>query len=323
MGEADEAGDRRPGGNGDGPTRPAGAPGPAFRPRAFEAAAGFGRGAPGRRTRARSPRGAVVAASAEAAGLHLPATLLAAAPHQVGRGRTGTAPVLDPADRRGPLRLGREGNLVLFVVDASGSMAARRRLAVVTAAVLSLLEDAYQRRDRVGLITFRGAGAAVVLPPTSSVDVGAGRLASLPVGGRTPLAAGLGLAADVLRAERRRDPDRRPLLVVVTDGRATHGPDPLPVARALARTGGSAPLTSVVVDCESGYVRLGLAARLADALGAAVVGLDALPASAPAASAASAVPAAPAVSAAPVTPAVSAARRPSPGRGPDGRQAVA
>jgi magnesium chelatase subunit D len=235
------------------------------------------------------------------AGLHLPATVFAAAPHQVARGRTGTALVLCPADRRGPLRVGREGNLVLFVVDTSGSMAARTRLAAVTTAVLSLLLDAYQRRDRVGMVTFRGTGADVVLPPTSSVDVGAARLAALPVGGRTPLAAGLSLAGEVLRAERRRDPNRQPLLVVVTDGRSTHGPDPLPVAQALARAGaaggvagvggvsadrrrggrgrpGAALLTSVVVDCESGFIRLGLARRLAEALGAITVGLDALPA---------------------------------------------
>lgn len=112
---------------------------------------------------------------------------------------------------------------MLFVVDASGSMAARQRMAAVKGAVLSLLMDAYQRRDKVGLITFRGKEAAVVLPPTSSVDAAAARLETLPTGGRTPLAAGLLKAHDVLRVERLRDPSRRPLLLVVTDGRATGG----------------------------------------------------------------------------------------------------
>ena len=98
---------------------------------------------------------------------------------------------------------------MLFVVDASGSMAARQRMSAVKGAVLSLLLDAYQRRDKVGLVTFRGAGAELALPPTSSVEAAAARLESLPTGGRTPLAAGLLQARDVLRVERLRDPARR------------------------------------------------------------------------------------------------------------------
>jgi magnesium chelatase subunit D len=202
--------------------------------------------------------------------LHVTATMLAAAPHQRGRGRTGPGLVLRADDLREVVREGREGNLVLFVVDASGSMAARKRMSAVKTAVLSLLLDAYQRRDKVGLITFRGAGAKVALPPTSSVEVGAARLRSLPTGGRTPLAAGLMRAADVLRVERLRDPARRPLLVLVTDGRVTAGGD---VDRAASLLKGTA---CVVVDCESGPVRLGLAVRLASRLRARLVSLDAL-----------------------------------------------
>jgi magnesium chelatase subunit D len=187
--------------------------------------------------------------------VHLPATLRAAA---VARRPFAVHPV----DLREAVHIGREANLVLFVVDASGSMAARQRMGVVKTAVLSLLRDAYQRRDKVGMITFRAGGAEVVLPPTTSHEVGVLRLRDLVTGGRTPLAAGLRAAARTLAAERRRDPNRRPLLVVVTDGRATAGPDPLTVAPALAGT------AAVVVDCESGPVRLGLAGRLATALGA-------------------------------------------------------
>ncbi|WP_322747765.1 MULTISPECIES: VWA domain-containing protein [unclassified Frankia] len=253
--------------------RRAGTPGPSFRPRRLEIPdTGTPLGAPGRRSRARTSHGAVVTSSPDAPGLHLLATLRAAAPWQHARGRVGPGLALRPGDRRGAVRAGREGNLVLFLVDASGSMAARARMRTVTTAVLSLLLDAYQRRDRVGMITFRGSGADLVLPPTSSVEVGAARLASLPTGGRTPLAAGLTRAGEVLAAERRRDPDRRPLLIVVTDGRATAGPDPLTPARALARRG----LASIVVDCESGYVRLGLADRLATALGGTTIPIDAL-----------------------------------------------
>ncbi|WP_433356547.1 putative cobaltochelatase [Microtetraspora malaysiensis] len=234
---------------------------------------GLGEGAAGRRSRARTPNGRTVGARLPSGRLqrpHLPATLRAAAPHQRERGRTGPGLLIRDTDLRESVREGREGNLVLFVVDASGSMAARRRMREVKAAVLSLLLDAYQRRDKVGLITFRGADAELVLPPTSSVEAGAARLRELPTGGRTPLAAGLRRAAEVLRVERMRDPSRRPLLVVVTDGRATAGSD---VAGPAARLAGTA---GVVVDCESGPVRLGLALDLADRLGLPAVRLDAL-----------------------------------------------
>jgi len=142
----------------------------------------------------------------------------------------------------------------------------------VKAAVLSLLLDAYQRRDKVGLVTFRGEDATVALPPTSSVEHASVRLAQLATGGRTPIAAGLRRAARVLATERLRDPRRRPLLVVVTDGRHTAGPDPISVAQRLAAQG----VASVVIDCEHGPVRLGLAARLGTALGGAVLRLDEL-----------------------------------------------
>ena len=190
----------------------------------------------------------------------------AGGPHRAAR------PRLRAADLRESVRIGREGNLVLFVVDASGSMAAGQRMRAVKGAVGSLLRDAYQRRDKVGLITFRGTEATLALPPTSSVEAGARRLAVLPTGGRTPLAAGLALAARVLAAERLRDPDRRPLLVVVTDGRATSG-SAADLDRAAARLAG---IPAIVVDCETGMVRLGLANKLAIRLGAVAVRLDEL-----------------------------------------------
>jgi magnesium chelatase subunit D len=159
---------------------------------------------------------------------------------------------------------------VLFVVDASGSMGARSRMAAVKGAVLSLLLDAYQRRDKVGLITFRGGDAELALPPTWSVEAAATRLTSLPTGGRTPLAAGLLRAHEVLRVERVRDPQRRPLLVVVTDGRATgaRGSDHVADSRRAAALLAASGAASVVVDCESGPVRLGLAGVLGVVLGA-------------------------------------------------------
>jgi magnesium chelatase subunit D len=240
---------------------------------------GLGEGAAGRRSRARTEHGRTTGARRPQGALtklHLAATVQAAAPHQRARGRSGPGLVVRRDDLRQATREGREGNLVLFVVDASGSMAARQRMGAVKGAVLSLLLDAYQRRDKVGLVTFRGSGADVALPPTSSVDAAAARLQSLPTGGRTPLAAGLLKAHEVLRVERLRDPARRPLVVVVTDGRATGGPEPVALAGRAARLFAAGGVACVVVDCESGPVRLGLAGRLAGELGGTAVTLDEL-----------------------------------------------
>ncbi|WP_062649828.1 putative cobaltochelatase [Streptomyces maremycinicus] len=240
---------------------------------------GIGEGAAGRRSRARTEHGRTTGARRPRGALtklHLAATVMAAAPHQRERGRTGRGLVVRRDDLRQATREGREGNLVLFVVDASGSMAARQRMSAVKGAVLSLLLDAYQRRDKVGLVSFRGAAADVALPPTSSVDAAAVRLESLPTGGRTPLAAGLLKAHDVLRVERLRDPARRALVVVVTDGRATGGPEPVALAGRAARLFAAEGIASVVVDCEAGPVRLGLAGQLAGELGGTAVTLDEL-----------------------------------------------
>nr|WP_223189679.1 putative cobaltochelatase [Streptomyces sp. TRM68416] len=240
---------------------------------------GIGEGAAGRRSRARTEHGRTTGARRPRGALtklHLAATVQAAAPHQRARGRSGPGLVVRRDDLRQATREGREGNLVLFVVDASGSMAARQRMSAVKGAVLSLLLDAYQRRDKVGLVTFRGSAAEVALPPTSSVDAAAARLESLPTGGRTPLAAGLLKAHDVLRVERLRDAARRPLVVVVTDGRATGGPEPVALAGRAARLFAAEGIASVVVDCEAGPVRLGLAGQLAGELGGTAVTLDEL-----------------------------------------------
>ncbi|MGX1473612.1 UNVERIFIED_CONTAM: magnesium chelatase subunit D [Streptomyces canus] len=240
---------------------------------------GLGDGAAGRRSRARTEHGRTTGARRPRGALtklHLAATVQAAAPHQRARGRTGRGLVVRRDDLRQATREGREGNLVLFVVDASGSMAARQRMSAVKGAVLSLLLDAYQRRDKVGLVTFRGSAAEVALPPTSSVDAAAARLETLPTGGRTPLAAGLLRAHEVLRVERLRDPARRALVVVVTDGRATGGPEPVALAGRAARLFAADGVASVVVDCESGPVRLGLAGQLAGELDGAAVTLDEL-----------------------------------------------
>jgi magnesium chelatase subunit D len=255
-------------------SRPSAPPAKTFRARALTVP-GVGEGAPGRRSRARNVAGRVVTAAGvgdeDGHGLHLFATLLSAAE------RAGAGPLRPhPDDLRRAVREGREGNLVIFVVDASGSMAARDRMAAVSGATLSLLRDAYQRRDKVAVITFRGHEARVLLPPTSSAHIAGRRLARFDTGGKTPLAEGLLAARELVVRERVRDRARRPLVVVLTDGRATAGPDPLGRSRIAAARLVAEGTAAVVVDCETSYVRLGLAAQLARQLGAPTVRLEQL-----------------------------------------------
>lgn len=236
---------------------------------------GVGAGRAGRRSRARTSSGSRVGATAEnvGGGLHLFETLRAAAPHQGARGRAGGRMILRADDLRRAVREGHEANLVLFVVDTSGSMAAAERMRHVKTAILSLLLDAYRRRDRVAVVTFRDARAEVVLPATGSVEIAAVRLDELPAGGRTPLAEGLLEAYEVIRRERLRDPACRPLLMVLTDGRATAGADPVERSRRAAVQLAAQNFSAVVVDCESGRMRLGLARTLAEHLRAEYVPL--------------------------------------------------
>jgi magnesium chelatase subunit D len=257
-------------------TRPSAPPSKTFQTRALRVP-GVGEGAPGRRSRARNASGSVIAATdADDAGcgghgLHLFATLLSAAE------RAGTGPLRpQPDDVRRAVREGREGNLVIFVVDASGSMAARDRMAAVSGATLSLLRDAYQRRDKVAVITFRHREARLLLPPTSSAHIAGRRLARFDTGGKTPLAEGLMAARELIVRERARDRARRPLVVVLTDGRATAGPDPLGRSRIAAKRLVAEGAAAVVVDCETSFVRLGLAEQLARQLGAVAIRLEQL-----------------------------------------------
>ncbi|MEV0669677.1 magnesium chelatase subunit D family protein [Mycobacterium sp. NPDC050441] len=258
-------------------TRPSAPPSSVFRTKAL-VVPGVGEGAPGRRSRARNRTGTPIAATAEPGvghGLHMFATLLATAGRQQGAG----LPRPRPEDIRRAVREGREGNLVIFVVDASGSMAARDRMSAVTGATMSLLRDAYQRRDKVAVITFRQQDARVLLPPTTSVHIASRRLARFDTGGKTPLAQGLLAARDLVIREKARDRARRSLVVVLTDGRATGGPDPLGRTRQAAAALVAEGAAAVVVDCETSFVRLGLAGQLAEQLGSPAVRLEQLRAS--------------------------------------------
>ncbi|MDM8519562.1 VWA domain-containing protein [Anaerolineales bacterium HSG6] len=190
-----------------------------------------------------------------------------ASSHILWKGVRGT-------DLRVKLRQQKTGNLLLFLVDASGSMGARKRMIAVKEAVLSLLLDAYQKRDRVGLISFRGQQAELLVPPTNSVDMAARNLRHLPTGGRTPLLAGLQQAERLLQQYQHKQTALTPMLILLTDGRGNVGQTEQvqQVALTLAQQG----LTSLVLDSEQGFVRLGAARQLATWLGAEYMALEQL-----------------------------------------------
>lgn len=175
-----------------------------------------------RASEAAGERGRYLRASPQRLGrpLAFDATFRAAAPHQKARRAPGgPLLVVKGHDIHEKVRAARRGRMLLFCVDASGSMNAAARMQTTKAAILGLLTEAYQKRDRVGLIAFGGTGAIEVLPPTGSVEVARRRLSELPTGGKTPLAAGMVLAAQVLQRELTQDPNLTPLVVILTDGR--------------------------------------------------------------------------------------------------------
>jgi len=187
-----------------------------------------------------------------------------------------------PQDWRKNIRRKRVGGLIVFLVDASGSMGARGRMAASKGAVMSLLLDAYQRRDRVAMLTFRRDRATVCLPPTSSIETASKLLTELPVGGRTPLGAALASGLELFHREFIREPSLRPLAVLITDGKATcplqPGADAIGEALTLAgRIGQDRRIHWIVIDTEEqDVVRFQLADPLAKALGGVRFKIDEL-----------------------------------------------
>lgn len=203
------------------------------------------------------------------ADLAFDATLRAAAPFQRQRSemRKRVAFAIRPADYMRKVRVRRASNLVLFLVDASWSMAVAERMAATKGAILSLLTDAYQRRDRVGLIVFQKDRATLVLKPTNSVTLAQKALRDIPVGGKTPLSAGLALAQDVLRREKVLHPDIMPLLLVLTDGAGNVAmglKPPQDEAYFYAEQIAQEKIHSVVVNMEHAAFDQGLAQALAE-----------------------------------------------------------
>ncbi len=251
--------------------------GPAFRPRRLQTPLDrLTRRTAGRRsfTYTSRRRGRYVSsrpAGQDLSDIAVDATLREAAPHQRARGRMAGGPVsLRRSDLRRKVRVRRAANLVFFLLDLSWSMAAAQRMVATKGAILSLLLDAYQKRDRVALAVFQREGARLVLPPTNSIELAKRLLGELKVGGRTPLSHGLLLAYEVALREKRKDREVQPLLVLLTDGAGNvslGGRPPEEEAHEIARLIRARGMHAVVINTEHATLDRGLAAALADALG--------------------------------------------------------
>jgi magnesium chelatase subunit D len=232
----------------------------------------------GRRTETRTDRKRGRYISARPAGpsthdIAFDATLRAAAPHQKRRKaqRQAVAFAIQPSDLQQKVRVRKAANLILFVVDASWSMAVAERMSATKGAILSLLTDAYQRRDRVGLVVFQKDRALTVLPPTNSIQLAQKALSDIPVGGKTPLSAGLTLAMETLLRERTIHPEVLPLLILLTDGAGNVSLGELPPqeeALQVADRIRESDLRAVVINMEHAAFDQGLANALAERLGA-------------------------------------------------------
>ncbi len=205
------------------------------------------------------------------------ATLRAAAPYQLVREKNGNSIIIHESDFRTKIREKKIGNLVLFVVDASGSMGAQQRMVASKGAVLSMLMDAYQKRDKVGLIAFRGNSAELVLPPTSSVELAQKYLQELPTGGKTPLSQGLMKGYETIKTELQRDPGICPFMVLISDGRANvsmNGEPPIQETKTIASMFRKEYIQSAVIDTENSMIKFGLAQEISSALGARYIALE-------------------------------------------------
>ncbi|MBE0688581.1 MAG: VWA domain-containing protein [Anaerolineae bacterium] len=242
----------------------------------------------GRRSRTRTDRkrGRYVQARplrGKSSDIAFDATLRAAAPYQLARHQqmadSGMAYALQKHDLQEKVRVRRTANLILFVVDASWSMAVSERMQATKGAIMSLLTDAYQRRDRVGLVVFQKDRAQLVLKPTNSVVLAKAALQNIPVGGKTPLSQGLLLAYETIRREKNLHPDVIPLLILLTDGAGNvsmSGRPPTEEAGIIADQIHHENIKTVTINMEHAAFDQGLAAKLAERLGGACYALGQL-----------------------------------------------
>jgi magnesium chelatase subunit D len=205
------------------------------------------------------------------------ATLRAAAPFQNFRKNANLAVVIKSSDIREKVKEKHTGCIVLFVVDASGSMGAMKRMGAVKGAVISMLDEAYKKRDRVGVVAFRKQGADTLLGITRSIDLAYQCLRELPTGGKTPMAAGLARGYELLKTAAIKEPDLLPYLVLVSDGKTNvslEGTNPVDDVLRIACRIRNEGIRSMVIDTEEGYIRLGMAKKISEALNAEYVKLD-------------------------------------------------
>lgn len=204
------------------------------------------------------------------------ATLRTAAFHRLGEENAGHKFRIHAQDIRYKRYIGKEKMGFLFVVDASRSQGAQKRLSFAKGAILSLLKEVYCRRDQAGLIIFGNRQARLVLPFTRSVEYAGKMLEHLPASGNTPLAMGLRKALETAQEERRKDAYLNPVIVVITDGKANYDEwtgNPLDLALEAAVAIQEAGIAAVVIDTEKGIFSLGLAKKLADKMGARYLSL--------------------------------------------------
>ncbi len=217
----------------------------------------------GRYARSRQPEG-------KTTDIAFDATVRAAAPCQKGRGHDGLSIKIEPQDIRQKVRERRSGCTIMFLVDASGSLGVRKRMAAVKGAVLSMLRDSYVKRDRIGLMAFRRDSAELILPPTRSVEYSYRKLQELPTGGKTPLGEALVTVSDFMTSYSRSHPGESCYIVLITDGRANvplrDGADANDEVRKLAEDLAIPQAKWIVIDASAGYVRFDNAERLAMAL---------------------------------------------------------
>jgi magnesium chelatase subunit D len=207
----------------------------------------------------------------------LDASIRAAAPYQIHRDRRGLAIALEPQDLREKVRERGRGTTILFLVDASGSIGARRRMVMVKGAILSMLNEAYLKRDRIGLMAFRREAVELLLPPTRSVSLAYKKLGELPTGGRTPLSLALTRAHNLMLAQARLFQGESCHVILVTDGRANvplKDEEAMSEVLALAKNVRSPSYKWTVVDTGSSHLGMDNALRLAEALDAAYFRLD-------------------------------------------------
>lgn len=205
------------------------------------------------------------------------ATIRAAAPHQLSRGRSGNSLLIHKSDFREKVREKKSGALIVFIVDSSGSMGASRRMSGAKGAVLSILNDAYQKRDRVSMVAFKGNDAIVLLQPTGSIELARKNLDQLPTGGRTPFSSGLAAGLAIIKKEKIKNNKIKPVMVIISDGRGNvsiRNGNPFEEAKEICAEARKMGILSIVIDTESGLVRLGKLTELADILGGKYYAMD-------------------------------------------------